>query len=199
MKSNYKILIVISILLFLFSSCDRKRITYVDIIKKEAKDIANYMAEKEFVVGDEPKEGAVSPLKVFFVPHEGIYMRIIDRGDINHMAKPGQVVMTRMKIIRFTAEDRPIIDNVSPDKSAEQFPAQFVFSENENIITTAPNSYPSAFDTLLAPAMQTALKYVGDGGAVEMILSFKKGAVDQAVQQKGEPLHYEKVTFQFKK
>ncbi|MDO4789718.1 MAG: DUF4827 family protein [Porphyromonas sp.] len=183
----------------LFISCDKNRLSYVDIIKREKKQIEQLISERNFKITSAPAEGQVSPEKEFFEVQEGIYLRIVDRGDLKKKAVSGKtVVITRFKMERFAHEEKTVYDNISPDKSGS-YPANFIYIKEGREILSSSTIANSSYNTYLSPAMNFVLPYLGDGGKVQMIVSFKYGPSLREVQENGEPVFYELVEFKFKK
>lgn len=198
-KTHFILSLATIFLASLFISCDKNRLSYVDIIKREKRQIADFVSKNNFKITSEPAEGQASPENEFFEVKDGIYLRIVNRGDMEKKLISGKtIVLTRFKMERFAQEEKSIYDNISPTKSGT-YPCNFVYvKEGREILVSSTVSH-SPYNNYLAPAMNFVLPYVGDGGKVQMIVSFKYGPGVAEIQQNGEPVFYELVEFKFKK
>lgn len=196
---------IIPLLLFALVStgCQKKRISYTDMIKRENKEIKEFMDKQGFVqLKSFPNRELAS--NEFVEITDGVWLNIIDKGGEKavHAVTPMSVRFS-FTSIGDRLEDRMVYSNYG-SKSAGESPLTFVYrndlDSDYNIkIDPAPNSTAGEIkmSQFACNALMLPLEHVGIGGKVRLITSFREGP--GFTSKEGIALYYEMIEYQKKK
>lgn len=182
----------------LFTSCEKKRISYTDMIKRENKEVSEFMSKNNMRVVEEFPDGLATPENVFVKVLEGVYIRVINAGG---SLKPtsGKTRISARFLVKSISDRRKFeVDIISP-QSGGTHPLRFIYQENRELLTPDPQASENEAtnNRFLCGAMLQSLKYVGDGAIIQMITTFREGPSFTA--EEGFPLYFERLEYHFVK
>lgn len=191
MKSRCLFLFV-SLLIILLSSCSQDTYSYTDGLNDERVAINSFIKESGFVVLEEYPEDGVFEENEFVRLDNGVYLHVFDSGDgmppvygskVSSVAK-GRVLYPGVLGFPIELGDFGKFDGFLSGNSAIKWP--LVFEYKEDMSYTENN-------ILLGEGYVSALKYVGNGSSVSLIVPFIAGS--QVQQNYLVPIYFEKVEF----
>ncbi|NDW08135.1 DUF4827 family protein [Dysgonomonas sp. 520] len=187
MKKYIGLTFVIAAISLIFMSCDNG-VSYADRLKKERKLISEFIAEKGFEVRNGFPADSVFEKGVYYKdPKTGIYLSILDYGDLEHKASASNRSMISY---RFNTRFFLASDSVEANFPANQS-AQFHYLGDEK--TLYANKSTVLGYTYMSYTVAMPLKYVGEGGIVSVIAPFNYGSAYQ--QEAYEPLWLNEIKY----
>lgn len=203
---KYSTLIAITIFTIIsvgLMGCREKRISYVDMVKRETKEIQAYMDSKGITVRDDFPEGLVTPEKVFVkVPEvENLFVRVVKKGDKSRLVDGKTVVVTRFNVSSISSR-KDFSWNLADANAGGTQPLPFIYVAEYN--KSYPNLYldPNAVleaenRQFLCRALLEAVNIGGMDSEMEIITSFRYGP--SFTSEDGIPMSFTHVTFKPKK
>lgn len=200
MKKIHWLAVTLTSLILVFSACSSTE-TYADKLKKQDKAINRFIKDNGIEVIDHIEVGQTFGEKEFYKDDSGVYIRIIDPGDLEDMAS--EEIKTKV-----TLRYEPVIGLIENDtvgygnKSQwmDVYPMVLYYGDTSSYRTTTYSSYYSTqyFQYLfLSPALALPLKYVGNGGRVSVVVPFAVGSYYQNYSSY-EPLYFTDVEYKFR-
>lgn len=194
MKSRCLFLFFIP-LITLLSSCSQDTYSYTDGMNDERVAIESFIKQSGFIVLDEYPENGIFKENEFVRLDNGVYLHVSDPGDgippaygstVSSVAK-GRVLYRG--VLGYPAElgDTSQFDGFLSDDSTVKWPLVFEYKENM--------SYSEDY-VFLGEGYVSALKYVGNGSSVSLIVPFVVGS--QVQKSHLVPIYFEKVEFKGK-
>lgn len=200
MKKGFNILLILCAGLFILSCSDKTK-SYTDMLKDEKKAISKLIDEKGFRILDEddfPRDSVFAENEYVKLDN-GVYLRIIDKGNGN---KP--VLYSTMVLCRFTA-DRITIDADNPQymknvsnygpNSGGTYPLSYRYGTMASSEQFSQDDYRYYVAELLGEALAEGLNYVSERGKVSLIVPFKRGGSRD--MDNGWPVYFEIVEYKF--
>lgn len=153
--------------------CQKKRISYTDMIKREKKEITAFMDKEGFVVLKDMPTRALAPNE-FVQLKEGLYINVIEKGQL--VTENKATVLTRFHAKSIGEREQVDLNTTGPT-SGSTYPLPFIYLEGVGKANPVPNVsiIESSYNNYLCDAMIDAFKLVGFGGKVRMIVSFRYG------------------------
>ncbi len=203
MRKVFTILMIVCAALMAVS-CNKGK-SYTDMLKAERKAIDRLINTNGFEVLDEFPTDTVFKENQFVKLENGVYLNIIDKGT-SQRAVSGKTSVLYRCVVSYPLDSTYVFYSSS----------YYVYARNPKVaksVNYGPNSngtrpyemlyqdpddfyygyQPSgAFDS---EGLMTALKYVGDGAKVKLIVPFRRG-IDSDMS-KGAPAFYEILQFKF--
>ena len=187
MKKGFLFLAVISAVLFSMSCSDSQR-TYTEMLDDEEDAIERFLdtlhieGKRVEILRDFPADSVFEPNQ-FVKLDTKVYLNIIKKGSKEDRAVEYKTaIFSRFAtkgLIRDTTEVNTL-NNSLPNPGANL--AQFTYGD---FYSFAQQSIESFY---IGEGVNSALKYVGNGGRVKLIVPFKRGSsTDQAA---GEPRYF---------
>ena len=189
MRKIIGVIFTFAILVAVFAACNNDE-TYADKLKNESKAIDRFIEEKGLkILSSMPSDYVFAEDEYYKDDESGIYLRIINRGDINKMASKetqSLVYFRYYKTLRFSTEDTTTYSN-----NGAYDPIKFTYGDaNTYTDYYASSDYAYSF---MSPACAFPLDYVGEDGEVSLIVPFANGS---ALQQRNyEPLFYGRIKY----
>lgn len=162
------ILTIISIM-----GCQKKRISYTDMIKRENKEITAFMDKQGFVVLKNMPSRALAPNE-FVKIKDGLYLNILKKGELITENKVN--ILTRFSAVALG--DRVKLNFNSADNTNNNpYPLPFIYFKGADKPIQDPQApiLEQNYSNYLCSAMMDAIEYAGIGGKVRMIVSFRNG------------------------
>ncbi len=182
----------------LVSSCEKKRISYTEMIKRENREITAFFNTREIRTQSSFPTGLVTDENVFVKILEGVYVRVIEAGSTPAAEAGKTKISARFKVKSLST--RLTLDyDIYSEVSGGTDPLRFIFQTNRDLLTTDPQASEGEQQNnkFLCAAIQETLKYVGDGAVIEMVTSFREGPSLTAEQ--GVPLYFERIQYRYVK
>ena len=182
----------------LFTSCEKKRISYTDMIKRENKEVSEFMSKNSMRVVEEFPEGLVTPENVFVKVLEGVYIRVINPGS-SVRPTSGKTRISARFLVKSISNRRNFEADIISPQSGGTHPLRFIYQENRELLTPDPQASENEAtnNRFLCGAMLQCLKYLGDGASIQMITTFREGPSFTA--EEGIPLYFERLEYRFVK
>ena len=183
--------------LMLFTTgCRKDRISYVEMISREKKEIAAFMDKEGIRVRKNFPAEVVTPEKEFVEVEDGLYIRVINKGV--GAPKSGETVISSRFNFHSISNRSKIDLKLYGPTSAGTFPLPFVYNENNEVLVLSPKADPNERNnqSLLCIALVEAAKHVGDGAELQIITSFRYGPA--ALSREGIPLFFDIVHFEYR-
>ncbi len=178
------------------TGCRKDRISYVEMISREKKEISTFMDKNGIrVIQNFPPE-VETPEKVFVKINDGLYIRVIEKG--KGAPKAGvTIVSSRFSFRSISPRSMASVQLYGP-KSGGTFPLPFVYDPKSEVPILSPKADPNekGNESLLCMALLEAAKHVGDGAKLQIISSFRFGPA--VLSREGIPLFFEMVHFEYK-
>ena len=153
MKRILSVFVLVSLLAAVVSSCDNSA-TYAAQLEDEMQSIKQYIADSSITVVNEVPTVVPWPDGVYYKTESGLYVHVLDTGVVvNKNLATNTPVYVRYN--EFDMKGKPHYSNMESSSD----PVELFYN---NVSATA-----SAGDCL---AWHEGLKYVGDGGHIEMIV-----------------------------
>lgn len=196
-KTKIHWLFAIALLSLALGACSKDRISYVEMVKRETKEINHFLQEQGITVVDKMPEGKVTNEHTFVQILEGVYLRVVKPGTTQPISGK-TVVHARFQLKVISPRDSTTYDNLSAYSGGTP-PLSFVYNDAKEIITPDPKASKDeqSIFQLSCSAMQEAMKYVGDNSEVQLITTFREGP--SFANRNGLPVFFERLTFRFKK
>lgn len=190
-RTNIIWMALMSVLLLSITGCQKKRISYTDMIKRENKEIKAFMDKEGFTVLSHMPERVLAANE-FVKIEEGVYLNIIERGDM--ITEDEVTLITRFSVNSIGDRQKFSFSSTGPE-SGSTYPLPFKYLKNSDMPLADPNASvnESANNIYLCAAMSDALKYVGFGSKIRMIVSFRKGP--GFTSENGIALFFDDMTF----
>lgn len=166
-------------------SCGNDEVTYADKVKDEQVLIDRFIERQGFVVLKEYPKGGVFGDKEFVRLENGVYLHVIDPGN----SEPPTVETSISSLAKgqlFYYGKMEAFNGYESDDERWEWPLVFSYPDSQ----AGHDDY-----SFLGEGYMSALKYVGDGGSVSMIVPFSVGSIYQ--NQIFSPIYFEKVTYTF--
>lgn len=173
------------------SSCDKDRISYPKMKKEQKKAIEQFISSQGIEVLRKYPANGVFGEKQFYLTEEGIYIHVVDSGNGQRAQFRKTEVLMRFSVRNFFKKDTTRADFFAN----ESVPFEFTYGRADVVLHQHKENTRSAYYYYFSTSLEAALRYVGDGSTVRMIIPFEVGSEDQV--KRGIPLYYEKVTFRF--
>lgn len=186
--------------LTLFTGCDKKRLSYVDMIKQEQKEVKHYTDSLGIQTIQDFPSGLVTPEGTLVKVKEGLLIRVIEKGA--EVTGSQRVISARMELEgigpRIPKETIRRMSNGGP-YSGGTGALTFVYTAKGEDVILDPNQdvQERAMNDLQCTALLEAVRIAGVPSRVEVITSFRHGPV--AFSKDGFALHFKEVHFQYKK
>lgn len=165
----------ILILAVIFSACDDTE-SYADKLKKEKKNISNFLSENNIeLIYEYPEEGKFKDNQFFFDKSTGIYLQVVDTGNGNRASANG--TLTKVNVRYKQTRMLPDTTTYSIMGNYGDQPLSFVYGLTTTY-TNSSSSYSNGY-YFLSPALAYPLKYVGEQGVVKMLIPFSQGSYYQ--------------------
>lgn len=201
MKKYSRIIAIVSIAAMALglAGCSKKRISYVDMVKREKKEINAYMDKTGITVVNEFPAVLVTPEHVYVrVPDiEDLYIRVVKKGDKSLLEDGKTIVVSRFNVESISPRVKGTWKLASPDSGGSQ-PLPFIYVKEYN--SQYPNLHmdPSAGleienKRFLCRALLEAVNIAGMNSEVEIITSFRYGP--SFTTKEGIPVVFSNVTF----
>lgn len=201
MKKYSRIIAIVSIVAMATGlvGCRGKRISYVDMVKREKKEMQAYMDSAGITVRSEFPADLVTPEKLFVqVPElENLYVRVVKKGDKSLLEDGKTIVVTRFNMSSMSPRQK-MTWNIADGAAGGSQPLPFVYVAKYN--KTYPNLHmdPNAIletenKPFLCRALLEAVNIGGMNSEVEIITSFRYGP--SFASDAGLPTIFTKVTF----
>ena len=144
-------------------SCDNGK-SMQEYIREEKKAIENYIFSKGIEVLNEYPKDSVFKGNQYYKTREGLYMHVVDPGNIERQAQQGNTILVRPDYMYYIKSY--VSGNTdSITISYMYLPIEFVY----NI------SYSSDRTGLACPGYSIPLSYVGEGAVVDLIIPSELG------------------------
>ncbi len=183
MKRFHSIFILLSVLLFIATSCKDQK-TYAEYLKDESKAIELFILKKDIsVLENFPKNGVFNQNDFYKDPNSGVYYNIIEYGDTTKKLQIAEKVYSRFSGIYFMINDSVKFSNLT---NTMPFEIEFYGQVNSNT-----RSY---YDI---PGLAVPLTKVGHNGVVKLIVPFLMGSSTD--RQQYQPVFYDHVEYRFEK
>lgn len=183
-------------LIVLLASCDSTE-TYADKLKNETKAIDRFIRDNNIEVIDHIEKGQKFGEKQFYKDETGVYLRIIDSGNLDIMASEEEKtdVTVRFDAV-LTVADSDTLTYGNHSQIMDEFPMNFKYGDASTyrISSSTTSYYESFLSSFMSPGLALPLKYVGHKGRVEMIIPFNVGSYNQAYNSY-IPYHYTEVEY----
>lgn len=171
--------------------CQKKRISYTDMIKREQKEITAFMDKNGFTILKGMPNRTLEPHE-FAEIKDGLYINIIEKGEI---ITENQVnVLTRFKATSIGEREKIEYNSIGP-KSGGSYPLPFTYVKGSDSPMSTSNASVNEtnLSNFLCTAMMDAINLVGINGKVRMIVSFRHGP--SFTTKEGVALYFEDMTF----
>lgn len=167
-------IVAILILAVLFPSCDDTE-SYADKLKKEKKNIENFLAENKIeLIYEYPEEGKFEENQFFYDKSTGIYIQVVDTGNGNRAKSSGTLTEVNVRYGKTRIlPDTTIYTNIG---AYGDQPLNFVYGMTNTYIDVSSSSNGYYFKS---PALVAPLKYVGEEGIVKILIPFSQGSYFQ--------------------
>lgn len=186
----------LSLLLVLMSGCQKKRISYVEMINREDGEISDFFNKQGFSQTDEFPSDLVTPEKTFVKVQDGFFVRVVKAGT---KAPTNGVTIVSSRFNFESISPRAKFSQVLyGSKSGGTAPLPFVYYDMAERLELSPKASPdeSVNRPLLCQALLKAVKLAGgDGAEVQIITSFRYGP--SMMSQDGIPVYFSTVHFSF--
>lgn len=183
----------------LLPSCDKKRISYTDMIKRENKEVSAFFSEKGITTINDFPQGYTTPENVFVKTLEGVYIRVIDPGNLNAKPISGKTRVSVRFMVKSISPRRAFeVDIVSP-QSGGTHPMKFIYQDNRELLIADPQASENEAinNSFLCGALVYGLSFLGDGAIIQMVTTFREGP--SFTTEEGIPLYFERIEYKFVK
>lgn len=200
---NFRISVLTFVLGILFASCipeTHEKITIGDKLKEEKEAIDALIAKEGFEILNKYPDNGVFGEKQFVLLDNGCYLNVVDSGSGNRAVLDQTVVLMRCSTIGISKGDNSTFSMFSDSEK----PMKFTYGKiNEVILNARPDKNNLQY-RFLSHGVESALKYVGKGATVRMIIpSFREqqgyyhtiGSNYQITNL--IPMYYDRILFQF--
>jgi hypothetical protein len=198
MKLRIGVLIII--LGVIFGSCNKQK-SFSQYKKEERAAIAALIAKEGFeILHTYPGDGVFGEKQFVLLDNE-CYLNVIDSGNGRRAVEDKTLVLMRASYIGITESDTTTYSIFSNAFA----PLEFTYGRmNEAKYRMTQNAVGDGF-YFLSPGVESALKYVGDGAIVRMIIPFDNGQYSKYPNNIGSayqddariPMYLDKVRFVF--
>lgn len=196
---NNKLLHLLSLGILLLSllvtSCDKKRISYTDMIKRETKEINAFMDKQGFKTLKGIPDRAFGEKEFAKLKDGEVYLRIIKKG-----AQPKSLPVTIN--VRFNAESIGTRSEMSfatagPSSSGSYpLPIRYYGTAVQPTIDPQATALERQYESMLCEGIIEIFQEIGFGGEAAAIVSFRKGP--SFASRDGIALYFERITFEQK-
>lgn len=186
----------ISLFVLLLSGCHKKRISYVEMIRREDAEITDFMNKNGINTTDDFPEGLVTNEKTFVKVEDGLYIRVVKAGT-KEPVDGVTIVRSRFNFESISPRVK-LTQTLYGPLAGGTAPLPFVYYDQSERLELSPkaSSDEAANSPLLCQALLKAAKLSGgDGAEVQMICSFRFGP--SMMTKEGIPLFYSTVHFTF--
>lgn len=197
-KIHLFITFLIGLMVFV-ASCDSTE-TYADKLKNETKAIDRFIRDNDVDVIDYIEKGQKFADNQFYKDETGVYLRIIDSGNLDIMASEEEKtdITVRFDTV-FSLTENEILTLGNHTQSMDLFPINFKYGDASTYRVNPGTGYDyqSFVSLYMSPALALPLKYIGHKGRVEMIVPFTVGSYNQAYSSY-KPYHYTEIEYKIK-
>lgn len=186
--------------LLLVSGCDKKRMSYVDMIKQEEKEVKYFTDSLGIRIIKELPADLITPEGTFVEIKEGLFIRVVEKGTA--VTGSQRIISARMEIEgigpRISKESIKRMSNGGP-YSGGTGALTFVYTAKGEDVVIDPNqdAQESANNNLQCEALLEAVRLAGVPSRVQVITSFRHGPI--AFSKDGYALYFKDVRFEYKK
>ncbi|MDD2797557.1 MAG: DUF4827 family protein [Bacteroidales bacterium] len=182
-----KIFIFLNLLLLgsiIFTSCDNTK-TYAQLLAEEKSAIAKLIADSFIVIPFNKDSLYTKQNKHIMQLSNGLYLAIISKGNMLDTARLNVTKVTyRFKGLRF------VNDTIYEQNIHLTYPAEFIYGQQSTDygLTFGPTN-------MACEAVQTPLKYVGNGGVVKLVIPSKINFSNY--QRSVQPIYIQELKYTF--
>lgn len=186
--------------LILLTGCDKKSISYVDMIKREDKEIKHFADSLGIDFIKDMPSGLITPERTFVKIDEGLYIRVIEKGA--EVVGDHRVISARMQLEgigpRSGGNALELMSNGGP-YSGGTGALTFVYTPAGETVVPDPNqdAQEAANNTLQCEALLEGVRTAGVPSRVQIISSFRHGPID--FSKDGFAIYFKEVTYKYKK
>lgn len=174
MKKLIGCLLAICSLVIIFSSCDDTE-SYADKLKKEKRNIRDFIAENKIdVIDTYPADSKFDDNQFFYDNTAGIYIQVVDTG--NGLRAQNTGALSKVSVRYAGARFLPDTTESTNMGNAGDNPLIFLYGQPNTYLESTAYTNEYAF---LSPALVAPLKYVGEEGVVRLIIPFSAGSYYQ--------------------
>jgi hypothetical protein len=186
--------------LVLLTGCDKKSISYVDMIKQEDREVKHFADSLGIDFIKDMPAGLVTPEKTFVEIDDGLYIRVIEKGE--EVTGERRVISARMQLEgigpRSGGDALKNMSNGGP-YSGGTGALTFVYTPSGETVVPDPNqdAQEAANNTLQCEALLEGVRIAGVPSRVQIITSFRHGPID--FSKDGFAIYFKEVTYKYKK
>lgn len=199
MKKGFDIVLIVCAAL-LAVSCGKTR-SYTDMLKAEEKAIDRLITTNDFEILKDFPEDTIFKDNQFVKLDNDVYLNIIDRGT-SQRAVSGRTNILYRCIVSYPMDSTYLYTpyvygggkymdgkfvNYGPNSNGTE-PYEMTYQDPDIYTSQVSGDYASV-------GLMTALKYVGDGAKVKLIVPFKRGLYNDNTY--GQPAYYEILQYIF--
>lgn len=184
----------------LVTGCDEERLSYVDMIEREDKEVKHFCDSLGIQLIDNIPERLVTPEGTFFKADDGLYIRVVERGEA--VTGSRRVISTRMQLegigSRGGGDALRNMSNGGP-YSGGTGALTFVYTAEGEEAVLDPNQdvQEQSNNTLQCEALLEGVRIAGVPSRVQIITSFRHGPT--AFASEGFAIYFSDVTYNYKK
>ena len=189
-------LLLTASLLFSLTGCDKKRISYVEMIERENGEITDFFNKEGITEIAAFPSGLVTPEKTFVKVEDGLFIRVIKAG--TREPENGLTFVSARFNLESISPRQAFTRTLYGPASGGSAPLPFVFYDAAERLELAPKATldETGNQPLLCQALLKAVKLAGgDGAEVQIVTSFRYGPSMMASD--GIPVYYSFVRFTF--
>lgn len=160
-------------LVFLFPSCDDTE-SYADKLKKEKKNISNFLTENKIdLIYEYPEDGEFKDNQFFYDKSAGIYIQVVDTGNGKRASNSG--VLSVVNVRYSETRELPDTTKYSNSGAGGGAPLEFIYG----LPATYTESTTSSGYYFKSASLAYPLQYVGEEGIVRLLIPFSQGSYYQ--------------------
>ena len=186
-----------------FISCAKTGTTHGDYLKEQQEAIDALIAKEGFEILNKYPDSGVFGEKQFVLLDNGCYLHVVDSGK-------GVRAIPDITVVRMRCSITGLTPNYSLFDDAKE-PLKFIYGKIGEAKLKSFDDRSSPAYLLLSVGVESALKYVGHGAIVRMIVPFDNGqyqygsysssyqyGIGSAYQDSERtPIYYDRILFQF--
>lgn len=179
--------------LILVSSCDKKRISYTDMIKRETKEVNAFINEQGLIVLKGMPSRAFREKEFAKLSDGELYIHVIKRG--THPQSFPVTINTRFNVQSIGTRDKVQVRTASSDGSGTYpLPIKYYGMAVQPTIDPQANALEREYEMMLCEGLIEIFREVGFGGEASAIVSFRKGPT--FASKDGIALYFERILFE---
>lgn len=198
-KSKIALLsLCLSLIVLILGSCQKRRISYVEMINRENGEITDFFNKQGFSQADEFPSGLVTPEKTFVKVTDGLFVRVVKAG--TKAPENGKTIVATRFNFESISPRATFSHILYGAQSGGTDPLPFVYYDTPERLELSPKASPGEVinKPLLCQALLRAVKVAGgDGAIVQIISSFRYNP--SLTAQEGIPVYFSIVEFKFVK